>query len=168
VELKDMNAIEMKSPIGSLTLVEDGGALVGVYMETSQPPPAERRSTPLLARAAEQLREYFAGEREKFDLPLEPQGTEFQRAVWSALIDIPFGETCSYAAIAKRVRRPSAVRAVGAANGSNPIALIIPCHRVIGSNGSLTGYGGGISRKRWLLNHENRQASLIPLASAHG
>jgi methylated-DNA-[protein]-cysteine S-methyltransferase len=155
-----MNALELKSPIGTLTLVEDEGALIGVYMETYTPPPAERRSTPLLERAAAQLGEYFAGERERFDLPLEPRGTEFQRAVWDALISIPFGATCSYGMIAKRIGRPSAVRAVGAANGSNPIALIIPCHRVIGANGSLTGYGGGISRKRWLLNHENRQPSL--------
>ena len=155
-----MNALEMKSPIGTLTLVADGDALVGVYMETYEPPPAERRSTPVLERAAKQLREYFAGERETFELELKPHGTEFQRAVWNALIEIPFGKTVSYAQIAKRIGRPKAVRAVGAANGSNPISLIIPCHRVIGANGSLTGYGGGLPRKQWLLAHENRQREL--------
>lgn len=155
-----MNCIEMKSPIGKLTLVEDGGALTGVYMETRVPPEAARQRSALLDRARAQLDAYFAGELEAFDLPLEPRGTAFQRSVWSALVDIPFGETSSYGMIAKRIGRPAAVRAVGAANGSNPIAVIIPCHRVIGSNGSLTGYGGGIPRKKWLLNHETRQPSL--------
>lgn len=153
-----INAIEMKSPIGMLTLVEDAGALVGVYLEsTPTPPEAERRATPLLERAAKQLGEYFEKKRERFELPLDPRGTDFQRAVWKALREIPFGETVSYAHVAKKIGRPSAQRAVGAANGSNPIALIIPCHRVIGANGSLTGYGGGLPRKRWLLAHEMRQ-----------
>lgn len=155
-----MESIEMKSPIGTLTLVADGDALVGVYMESYEPPRVERRSTPVLERAATQLREYFAGTRETFDLELQPRGTEFQRAVWSALGEIPFGQTVSYAHIAKRIGRPSAVRAVGAANGQNPIALIIPCHRVVGSDGSLTGYGGGLPRKKWLLAHETRQREL--------
>ena len=155
-----MNAIELKSPIGKLTLVADGDALVGVYMENYEVPPAERKPSPVLERAAKQLTEYFAGARESFELKLAPHGTPFQRAVWDALLEIPFGQTVSYAHIARKIGRPAAVRAVGAANGSNPIALIIPCHRVIGSSGALTGYGGGLPRKRWLLGHENRQRAL--------
>ncbi|MBL9038948.1 MAG: methylated-DNA--[protein]-cysteine S-methyltransferase [Archangium sp.] len=150
----------MKSPIGTLSLVENEGALVGLYMESGTPPPAERRGSALLERVQEQLREYFAGKRTGFDLPLRLEGTDFQRSVWGQLAKIPFGETCSYADIARRIRRPLAVRAVGAANGANPISVIIPCHRVIGANGALTGYGGGIPRKKWLLAHENPALSL--------
>jgi methylated-DNA-[protein]-cysteine S-methyltransferase len=151
-----MNSIEMKTPVGKLTLVEKDGALAGCYLETYTPPEAERRATPLLERAKQQLDEYFAGKRDDFDLPLELAGTDFQRAVWKALTKIPFGQTRSYADIAKAIGKPSAVRAVGAANGANPVAVIVPCHRVIGSDGSLTGYGGGLPRKKWLLAHENR------------
>jgi methylated-DNA-[protein]-cysteine S-methyltransferase len=110
----------------------------------------------VLSAAAVQLGEYFAGRRKEFEVPLAPQGTPFQRAVWSELLRIPFGETVSYGEIAARIARPRAVRAVGAANGRNPIALIVPCHRVIGSDGTLTGYGGGLPTKRWLLAHEER------------
>lgn len=155
-----MNSHELKSPIGKLTLIADGDVLIGLYMEGHPLPDAEPKTTPLLSRAAKQLTEYFAGEREAFDLPLAPRGTDFQRDVWKALERIPFGKTVSYAHIAKQIGRPAAVRAVGAANGSNPISLIIPCHRVIGADGSLTGYGGGLPRKRWLLAHENRQRAL--------
>ncbi|MBV1909100.1 MAG: methylated-DNA--[protein]-cysteine S-methyltransferase [Kangiellaceae bacterium] len=101
-----------------------------------------------------QLQEYFSGQRKIFDLPLDPQGTVFQKAVWVCLSGIPFGETLSYLDIAKMVNRPKGSQAVGGANGRNPISIIVPCHRVIGSNGSLTGYAGGIERKLWLLNHE--------------
>ena len=104
-----------------------------------------------------ELHEYFAGKRETFDIPLAPKGTEFQLAVWNALLEIPYGHTVTYSEIARRIGRPSAVRAVGAANGANPIPVIIPCHRVIGSNGTLTGYGGGIERKQWLLALEGRR-----------
>jgi len=151
-----MNCIEMKTPVGTLTLVERDGALAGCYLENYTPPKAEHRSSPLLERAKQQLDEYFAGKRDDFDLPLELDGTDFQRAVWKALTQIPFGQTRSYADIAKAIGRPNAVRAVGAANGANPVAVIVPCHRVIGSDGSLTGYGGGLPRKKWLLAHENR------------
>ena len=106
-----------------------------------------------------QLDEYFAGQRHIFDLPLAAEGTEFQLAVWRELTHIPFGETCSYGDIARRVGRPAASRAVGAANGRNPISIIVPCHRVIGSTGALTGYGGGEARKRWLLEHEATSSS---------
>jgi methylated-DNA-[protein]-cysteine S-methyltransferase len=104
-----------------------------------------------------QLREYFEGRRRSFTVPLAPQGTPFQLAVWNALLEVPYGDTVSYGQIAERIGKPSAVRAVGAANGANPIPVIIPCHRVIGSNGSLTGYGGGIERKQWLLALEGRR-----------
>ncbi len=101
-----------------------------------------------------QLKEYFAGTRQVFDLPLDPKGTDFQQSVWTCLSNIPFGETFSYKDIAKQLNKPKASQAVGGANGRNPITLIVPCHRVIGANGSLTGYAGGIERKLWLLNHE--------------
>ena len=104
-----------------------------------------------------QLLEYFAGRRKAFDVPLAPKGTPFQLAVWNALLEVPYGETVTYAELARRIGRPAAVRAVGAANGANPIPVIIPCHRVIGSNGTLTGYGGGIERKQWLLALEGRR-----------
>lgn len=104
--------------------------------------------------AVEELRAYFAGERSDFDLPLAPKGTPFQQDVWRALLEIPFGATASYGAIARRIGRPSGPRAVGAATGRNPISIIVPCHRVVGASGSLTGYGGGLDRKAWLLAHE--------------
>lgn len=149
-----MNALEMKSPVGTLTLLEHDDALTGLYMETHRVPKAEYRSSALLKRAQRQLLEYFAGKRDRFDVPLRLEGTDFQRQVWAALAQIPFGSTCSYAELARRIGRPQAVRAVGSANGANPVSIIIPCHRVIGANGALTGYGGGLPRKHWLLAHE--------------
>ena len=101
-----------------------------------------------------QLGEYFSGKRKTFDYPLAPKGTEFQLAVWNALLEIPYGDTTTYAELARRIGRPSAVRAVGAANGANPIPIVVPCHRIIGTSGTLVGYGGGLDRKRWLLEHE--------------
>ncbi len=109
----------------------------------------------------QQLAEYFAGERTTFDLPFDQAGTPFQRQVWSALLSIPFGQVASYQDIAHAVNNPKAVRAVGAANGKNPIAIIVPCHRIIGSNGTLTGYAGGLERKQWLLQHEGKQLFII-------
>jgi methylated-DNA-[protein]-cysteine S-methyltransferase len=108
----------------------------------------------VLAQARQQLTEYFAGSRTTFDLPLDPSGTEFQRRVWDSLRTIPYGTTTSYGAIARRLGDPHATRAVGAANGQNPIPIVVPCHRVVGAKGELTGFGGGIDRKRWLLEHE--------------
>jgi methylated-DNA-[protein]-cysteine S-methyltransferase len=125
---------------------EEGGGPVA--------PAEDGRADPLLARAREQLAAWFAGARTQFDLPLRPEGTPFQLAVWRELQAIPYGETRSYGQIAVRVGQPSASRAVGAANGRNPIAVIVPCHRVIGASGALVGYGGGMERKRWLLDHE--------------
>ena len=156
-----MNALEMKSPLGTLTLLEQDDALTGLYMEAHVAPEAERRSSALLKRAQKQLLEYFAGQRHTFELPLRLDGTEFQREVWAALAKIPFGSTCSYAELARRIGRPKAVRAVGSANGANPVFIIIPCHRVIGANGSLTGYGGGLPCKRWLLTHEGQAENQV-------
>ena len=121
---------------------------------------------PVVRDTLRQLAAYFAGERMKFDLPLDPKGTEFQRAVWKALVGIPYGETRSYSEIARTIGRPAAVRAVGAANGSNPIAIIVPCHRVIGASGKLVGYGGGLPMKRMLLELEAEHAHLFGQAAA--
>jgi methylated-DNA-[protein]-cysteine S-methyltransferase len=155
----------LPSPIGPLRVVAEDGAIVGLFMEDRPPPPTQvRDADPLLEEACRQLAAWFAGERTAFDLPLRPPGTPFQRAVWAALEAIPYGETRSYSQIAAGVGRPSAVRAVGAANGQNPIAVIVPCHRVIGASGALTGYGGGLDRKRWLLGHEREVASRTAVA----
>jgi methylated-DNA-[protein]-cysteine S-methyltransferase len=158
----------MRSPIGTLCLAAEDDRLVGLYLPDRPAPTGPKQRSALLTRAAAQLDEYFAGERRDFDLPLAPSGTEFQTTVWLALARIPFGETCSYGDLARVVGRPSASRAVGAANGANPIAIILPCHRVIGSNGTLTGYGGGLPMKRWLLDHERAfvQPSLPGVAPA--
>lgn len=154
----------MQSPIGELLLLGDGRALTAVHMQSGPSAivrPAEaREDIRALSAAQEQLRAYFAGERRAFDLTLAPGGTLFQREVWAALLTIPYGQTASYGEIARRIGRPGAARAVGLANGRNPIAVIVPCHRVIGALGGLTGYGGGLDRKRWLLAHESRQARL--------
>jgi methylated-DNA-[protein]-cysteine S-methyltransferase len=149
------------SPLGRLLLVAGDGCLVGLELPVERHPIAwesRRRPSPVLDRAARQLEDYFAGRSTTFDLPLDPRGTEFQRSTWRALLDIPFAVTWSYGQLARVVGRPRASRAVGAANGRNPIAIVIPCHRVIGSDGSLTGYGGGVRAKRWLLEHEVRVA----------
>jgi len=146
------------SPIGELLLVGDGTALSGLYMQAGPAPkridPSWERSDAAFVDAVEQLAEYFDGRRLEFDLPLAPQGPPFQRQVWQALREIPYGETITYGEQARRIGHPDAARAVGAANGQNPIAVIVPCHRVIGANGSLTGFGGGLERKRLLLDLE--------------
>ncbi|HEX7624344.1 MAG TPA: methylated-DNA--[protein]-cysteine S-methyltransferase [Anaeromyxobacteraceae bacterium] len=148
----------VESPVGKLRLVVEDGALVGLSMEeqrhASAFAAADGQGDPVLDEASRQLVAWFAGERTQFDLPLRPRGTPFQLAVWEALREIPFGETRSYGQIADGLGQPKAVRAVGAANGRNPIGIIVPCHRVIGADGSLVGYGGGMERKRWLLGHE--------------
>ena len=146
---------EFTSPIGTVQLRGTDSALTGVFMEphrheAARPRDAVRDDAPL-REARQQLEEYFAGERQEFSLTLEADGTDFQRRVWDALREIPFGETMSYGDIARRIGNPRAVRAVGLANGRNPISIIVPCHRVIGADGSLTGYGGGLERKRFLL-----------------
>ncbi|MGH8460312.1 MAG: methylated-DNA--[protein]-cysteine S-methyltransferase [Stenotrophobium sp.] len=150
----------MPSPIGELLLVSDGRRLTGLHMEQHKSggtvQPHWRRDDAQLKDARGQLEAYFKGERCTFDLPFEGAGTVFQRRVWQVLCDIPYGETISYGELARRIGQPTASRAVGLANGQNPIAVIVPCHRVIGANGSLTGYGGGLPRKQWLLAHEKR------------
>jgi methylated-DNA-[protein]-cysteine S-methyltransferase len=155
-----MNAFSyFESPIGRLLLTSDGTALTGLYMEPSRKAQSTDGSTldvavAPLAAAVRQLTEYFAGTRREFDLPLRFQGTVFQTRVWRELTEIPYGQTWSYGELARRIDNPSASRAVGLANGRNPISILVPCHRVIGADGSLTGYGGGLERKRWLLAHE--------------
>jgi methylated-DNA-[protein]-cysteine S-methyltransferase len=130
--------------------------------ETTPVPGSESASNPLLRQAAEQLRAYFAGELRRFDLTLDLQGTEFQKRVWHELLNIPYGETRSYSFVAGAIGAPKGVRAVGAANGRNPIPIVVPCHRVVGANGSLVGYGGGLPLKRLLLDLEAHHAPLFP------
>lgn len=142
------------SPIGALLLLGDGSGLRGLYMEPHAVDPGWERDDAAFGDAGEQLAAYFAGELREFDLELAPVGTPFQRRVWAALREIPYGETTSYGALAARLGKPGAARAVGLANGRNPISVIVPCHRVIGADGTLTGFGGGLDRKRALLAHE--------------
>ena len=152
----------MESPIGELLLAGDEEGLERVSMWPFVPDAAWTRDDELLDDAREQLEQYFRGERREFDLPLKLDGNSFELSVWSALREIPYGETVSYGHIARSLGHPDAPRAVGAANGRNPVAIIVPCHRVIGADGSLTGYGGGLERKRFLLDLE---AGVIPLSA---
>lgn len=147
------------SPIGALRLAEEDGALTELLFgrwEDSR----QRDDSPVLLQAEVQLGEYFAGKRREFTVPLSPRGTEFQRRVWNALLTIPYGETRSYGEIAILAESPKAFRAVGSANHNNPISILIPCHRVIGKNGSLTGYGGGMEAKQFLLELEKGNGEL--------
>ena len=146
------------TPIGALLIAGTADTVQEIHFAGASAKAGWTRHDDALAAAAAQLRAYFAGELREFDLPLAFAGTDFQRSVWEHLRSIPYGETTTYAAIARAIGRPDAVRAVGAANGANPIPVVVPCHRVIGSNGSLTGFGGGIEVKRWLLDHEERVA----------
>ncbi|MCP9952252.1 methylated-DNA--[protein]-cysteine S-methyltransferase [Actinomadura madurae] len=155
--------VVIDSPVGPLTLVETDGALSGLYMEMQRHrPPADTFGAPgdpdsePFATVAEQLAAYFAGELTEFDMPLRLHGTPFQQRVWDALQEIPYGETTTYGELAVEIGSPSASRAVGLANGRNPVGVIVPCHRVVGSTGSLTGYGGGLDRKRYLLDFERK------------
>ncbi len=142
------------TPVGDLLLTASEDALTGLWFGVQPVPGSRDDSTPVLAAARDQLGEYFAGERTSFDLPLAPSGTDFQLRVWEQLRLIPYGTTVSYGELARRLGAPSASRAVGAANGRNPIAIVVPCHRVIGADGSLTGFGGGMDAKRVLLDLE--------------
>ncbi len=151
--------VQVPSPLGPIRCVADQDALVSVSLPAQEP--GEDPSTTedganhqVLRQAARELAAYFGGALTVFTVPLRMGGTEFQRAVWSALLQIPFGETRSYSDLAVHIGRPKAVRAVGAANGKNPLGIIVPCHRVIGADGTLTGYAGGLDSKRWLLRHE--------------
>lgn len=149
----------LDSPVGRLLLAGDDTGLHRIAFpagkRAGRPPPHWRRDDDVLGEAMEQLRAYFAGALTRFDLPLRFSGTGFQNTVWSALRDIPYGETVSYGELARRIGRPTASRAVGAANGANPLPIVVPCHRVVGADGSLTGFGGGVAAKRFLLRHEH-------------
>ena len=152
-----------KSPIGALQLFSNGDALTAIYMENQRYQRldiANAQNNPSIFTAVEaQLSAYFAGDLQRFDLPVAPVGTAFQLSVWEQLTHIPYAVTENYGALASRLGKPSASRAVGMANGRNPLSIVIPCHRVIGKNGSLTGYGGGLDRKQWLLEHEAKHAT---------
>jgi methylated-DNA-[protein]-cysteine S-methyltransferase len=153
----------IESPIGPLTLIARDGVLTNVSMHEqrhSAPPPEDATTDDAWFKdVADQFDAYFAGELSTFDLEMNALGTPFQRSVWSQLCEIPYGETISYGELAHLLGNPNASRAVGLANGRNPIAIIVPCHRVIGADGSLTGYGGGLERKTWLLEHERQHRS---------
>ncbi|GAB1508007.1 methylated-DNA--[protein]-cysteine S-methyltransferase [Actinophytocola sp. KF-1] len=155
----------MDSPVGPLTLVASDGVLCGLYMDEQRHRPAEEifglRDDSICHDVVEQLIAYFEGDLTEFDVPLAFHGTEFQRRVWTELTTIPYGETTTYGELAERLGRPTAARAVGLANGKNPISIIVPCHRVIGSTGNLTGYGGGLPRKRYLLAFEKGTPVLL-------
>lgn len=159
-----LSFVRMPSPVGELKLVASERGLVAILWEGDDPTrvrledAVEDGDHPVLVHAARELGEYFAGQRRAFTVPLDVRGTDFQRSVWAALLTIPFGETRSYAAIARAVGRPTAFRAVGAANGRNPISIIAPCHRVIGTDGTLTGFAGGLAAKELLLAHERKEA----------
>ncbi|PIE89350.1 MAG: cysteine methyltransferase [Acidobacteria bacterium] len=159
-----MNKCTCQSPLGTLTLVATRTHLKGICFEgrekaTWKDQPVDKENA-VLRETKKQLQQYFNGQRKIFNLPLQPDGTVFQQHVWQALLHIPFGQTASYSHIARAIDNPKAVRAVGAANGRNPIPIVIPCHRVIGKGGALTGYAGGLSRKEWLLDHEKGDGRL--------
>lgn len=161
---------KMNSKIGPLFLVATDTALTGVFFESQNLPmvrstaEADKGAPSILSKAETQLKEYFEGKRQKFDLPLEMQGSEFQKRVWRELLNIPYGQTCSYRDIAKRIHNEKAMRAVGSANGKNPLTIIVPCHRVIAANNSLGGYTGGLDKKTILLDLEQRVANGDDLA----
>ncbi len=152
------------SPLGELLAVRNDDGLAGLYLPTGKrpqrPDPGWVRDDTAFEDVRTQLAEYFAGDRQAFDLPLAASGTAFQQQVWTALREISYGQTTSYGKIAASIGLPDAARAVGVANGQNPLPIIVPCHRVIGADGSLTGYGGGLAAKRWLLDHEAKHAGL--------
>lgn len=151
----------MTTPLGDLSVITSATGVVAIRWldESDRDDGSPTTPNDLGQEATRQLAEYFAGDRTEFDLPLDLRGTEFQRQVWASLATIPYGETISYAEQAERLGRPSAVRAVAAANGKNPVGIVVPCHRVIGSDGSLTGYAAGLPVKRWLLAHEGARAA---------
>lgn len=148
----------VESPLGPLTVIVGPAGVASIAFDAPTPDDAEACDD---LEAAVQLRSWLRGERRTFELDLAPEGTPFQKQVWQALADVPFGETTTYGALATRLGKPpGASRAVGAANGANPIAIVVPCHRVVGADGSLTGYAGGLERKRWLLEHERGEPGL--------
>lgn len=163
---------KLQSPVGELQLVANDEHLIAILWENDDPlrirlgPLEEKQNHPVLREAARQLKDYFAGKRKAFALPLDFDGTDFQKKVWQALLTIPFGQTRTYAQIASQIGNPAAVRAVGAANGKNPISIVAPCHRVIGSNGKLTGFAGGLKAKSFLLDLESGNTLLSAAGQA--
>lgn len=146
----------ISSPIGTLKIEGDSNGLIAITHINKAVNPTHPKAIPeVLTLVVQQLHEYFLGKRKKFDLILNPQGTDFQKRVWNKLSDIPYGKTVSYLDIAKKLGDPKVIRAAASANGKNPISIVIPCHRVIGSDGTLTGYAGGLHRKKWLLSLES-------------
>ncbi len=160
-----MTYTRIDSPLGELLITRDEDGITGLYLPTGKhserTSPTGDEDATAFEDVRTQLNEYFAGKRTAFDLPLHPSGTEFQLRCWLALREIAYGETASYGQQATRIGNPKASRAVGLANGQNPISIIVPCHRVIGANGALTGYGGGIEAKQWLLHHEAQHVGLF-------
>jgi methylated-DNA-[protein]-cysteine S-methyltransferase len=169
--LKDYVYKVADSPVGRLKLVASADGLAAILWDIDRPKRVqlnivgEDEGHPVLIEAERQLQQYFAGERQVFDLPFDISGTEFQQKVWQALVTIPFGETRSYAQIARQIGAPSAIRAVGAANGRNPISIIMPCHRVLGSAGDLRGFAGGLERKTYLLGFEGSETRAFNFAA---
>lgn len=168
MQLTDIDYLRVTTPLGTFVVAARGGAIKGGWFEDQKYFPeisAEHgwraAETPILRAARRQLDAYFQGRLTTFDLPLAPEGTAFQREVWRALAAVPCGTTTTYAELARGLGRPRAFHPVGAAVGRNPISVIIPCHRALGSDGSLTGYAGGLTRKRWLLDHESRAGRLF-------
>lgn len=166
--MANIDYLRVETPIGVFVLAGHDDALAGGWFEGQKYFPVisvehgwRATITPLLQEAKRQLQDYFLGERTTFELPLAPEGTVFQRRVWAALGTVACGETTTYAALARALGQPGAFHAVGAAVGRNPISIIIPCHRALGSDGSLTGYAGGLARKRWLLDHERHEPGLF-------
>ncbi|MGH1471814.1 MAG: methylated-DNA--[protein]-cysteine S-methyltransferase [Cellvibrionaceae bacterium] len=153
----------IKSPVDPILLVSDGDCLTGLYLDekkySKKIEEHWKENKKIFKPTIEQLRAYFSSELQAFNIDINMQGTDFQKKVWSALNTIPYGETVSYKTIAETIQSPKAMRAVGLANGKNPMSIIVPCHRVIGANGSLTGYGGGLPRKKWLLAHEMKNSN---------
>lgn len=154
-----MRVTHFLSPIGTLEISSESGFIIRVSFLDNEP--SINDSDSVLDKCAKQLDEYFKNQRTEFDLPLNPKGTDFQKTVWKELQNIPFGKTTSYMDLANQLGDPKVIRAAGTANGRNPIAIIIPCHRVIGTDGNLTGYAGGLKRKQWLLEHESSQGLLF-------
>jgi len=148
-----MNFVDhFETPLGLMEVTATEQATTSIFFVTNT---ESVSPNPVTSLVKQQLLEYFDGDRKEFDLPMEPKGTEFQQRVWQALSEIDYGTTCTYGDIANRIRNPKGVRAVGLANGKNPLTIVVPCHRVIGANGTLTGYASGVERKAWLLNHES-------------
>ena len=156
---KTKNQIFLKTPLGTARISGDVEGVSAIQL-LDEKIPTSTEIPDFLQSAFQQLNDYFNGELEEFSLKLNPQGTAFQQKVWKALNEIPFGKTCSYLDLSRKLGDEKAIRAVASANGKNPLWVVVPCHRVIGSNGSLTGYAGGLQRKQWLLNHENNTSQL--------